>query len=98
MLAGEIKDPRVASVLTIVTEVRVSPDLKQARVFVNVTGNEAEQAAALAGMTAASGFIRHELAERLQLRRTPDLHFILDRSEEYGRRIDDLLRQTRNPE
>jgi len=97
MLAGDLKDPRVASVLTVVTEVRVSPDLKQARVYVNVAGNEAEQAAALAGMTAASGFIRHELAERLQLRRTPDLHFVLDRSEEYGRRIDDLLRQTRDP-
>ena len=97
MLAGELKDPRLA-VLTIVTEVRVSPDLKHARVYVNVAGDEAEQDAALEGMVAASGFIRHELCERLQLRRTPELHFVLDRSEEYGRRIEDLLRQAKSPE
>ena len=97
MLAGELKDPRLA-VLTIVTEVRVSPDLKHARVYVNVSGDEAEQAAALEGLVAASGFIRHELCERLQLRRTPELHFVLDSSEEYGRRIEDLLRQAKSPE
>jgi ribosome-binding factor A len=97
MLAGELKDPRLV-VLTIVTEVRVSPDLKLARVYVNVSGDEAEQAAALAGMVAASGYIRHELCERLQMRRTPELHFVLDSSEEYGRRIEDLLRQTKSPE
>ncbi len=95
MLAGELKDPRLA-VLATVTEVRLSPDMKQARVYVNVAGDEAEQDAALKGLTAASGFIRHELAERLQLRRTPELHFVLDHSEEYGRRIDDLLRQSKS--
>jgi ribosome-binding factor A len=96
MLAGELKDPRLALLAT-VTEVRLSPDMKQARVYVSVVGDEAERASMLEGLTAASGFIRHELAERLQLRRTPDLHFVLDRSEEYGQRIDDLLRQTKNP-
>jgi ribosome-binding factor A len=96
MLAGELKDPRLA-VLATVTEVRLSPDMKQARVYVNVAGNEAEQDAALAGLAAASGFIRHELAERLQLRRTPELLFVIDRSEQYGQRIDDLIRQTKSP-
>jgi ribosome-binding factor A len=96
MLAGELKDPRLAAV-AIVTEVRVSPDLKHARVYVNVAGNEAEQASALEGLTAAAGFIRHELCERLQMRRTPELSFVLDRSEEYGQRIDDLIRQAKNP-
>jgi ribosome-binding factor A len=96
MLAGELKDPRLA-VLATVTEVRLSPDMKQARVYVNVAGNEAEQDAALKGLAAASGFIRHELAERLQLRRTPELLFVIDRSEEYGQRIDDLIRQTKSP-
>jgi len=95
MLAGELKDPRLA-VLATVTEVRLSPNMKQARVYVNVSGDEIEQASALDGLTAASGFIRHELSERLQLRRTPELFFILDRSEEYGQRIDDLLRQSKN--
>jgi len=95
MLAGELKDPRLACLAT-VTEVRVSPDLKHARVYVSVAGDEAEQDAALEGMVAASGFIRHELCERLQLRRTPELHFVLDGSEEYGRRIEDLLRQAKS--
>ena len=79
MLAGELKDPRLVAV-AIVTEVRVSPDLKQAKVYVSVAGNDAEKAAVLEGLTAASGFIRHELSERLQTRRTPELSFVLDRS------------------
>jgi ribosome-binding factor A len=94
MLAGELKDPRLDG-LAMVTEVRVSPDLKQARVYVSVTGTEAEKDSALEGLRAASGFVRHELTERLQLRRAPELHFVLDRSEEYGQRIDDLIRRAK---
>jgi ribosome-binding factor A len=94
MLAGELKDPRLGGLST-VSEVRLSPDMKQARVYVTVTGTEAEQAATLEGLHAASGFIRHELTERLQLRRAPDLHFVIDHSEENGRRIDELIRNAR---
>jgi ribosome-binding factor A len=94
MLAGELKDPRLAALAT-VTEVRVSPDLKLARVYVNVAGDEAEKASALEGLMAAAGYIRHELCERMQLRRAPELSFVLDRSEEYGQHIEDLLRQTK---
>ena len=94
MLEGELKDPRLAALAT-VTEVRLSPDMKQARVYVNVTGDEKEQASVLQGLKAASGFIRHELSERLQLRRALEVSFVLDRSEEYGQRIDDLLRHTK---
>ncbi len=97
MLAGELKDPRLAGLVT-VTEVRVTPDLKHARVYVSVMGAEAEQAATLAGLTAAAGYVRHELTERLQMRRGPEIHFVLDRSEEYGQHIEELLRQTRKPE
>jgi ribosome-binding factor A len=97
MLAGELKDPRLAGLVT-VTEVRVSPDLKHARVFVSVLGSESEQASTLDGLAAAAGFVRHELTERLQLRRGPEVHFILDRSAEYGDRINDLLRRARGPE
>jgi len=97
MLAGELKDPRLAVTL-IVTEVRVTPDLKQARIYVSVLGTEAEQTAALKGLSAAEGFIRHELTERLLMRRTPELHFVLDRSEEYGQHIEELLRQTKKSE
>jgi len=96
MLAGELKDPRLEGSLS-VTEVRVSPDMKQARIFVNVMGDDAEKRRAIAGLDAASGFIRHELTERLQLRRMPELHFHLDCSEEYGNRIEELLREAKKP-
>jgi ribosome-binding factor A len=96
MLAGELKDPRLAGFAT-VTEVRVTPDLKQVRVYVSVMGTETEQASTLKGLSAASGYIRHELCERLRLRRAPEVHFVLDRSAEYGERIDDLIRNTKNP-
>jgi len=95
MLAGELKDPRLAGFAT-VTEVRVTHDLKQVRVYVSVMGTEAEKASTLKGLSAASGFIRHELSERLRLRRAPEVHFVLDRSEEYGERIDELIRRTQN--
>lgn len=94
MLAGELKDPRLATLMA-VTEVRVTPDLKHARVYVSVMGDPQEQSKTLQGLTAAAGFIRHELTERIQLRRAPEIHFVLDHTEEYGQRIEDLLRQTR---
>lgn len=94
MLSGELKDPRLSSLAT-VTEVRMTPDLKQARVYVNVMGTEAEQADAMKGLHSAAGFIRHELSERLQIRRAPELFFVLDRSEAYGQRIDELLRRAK---
>jgi ribosome-binding factor A len=97
MLEGELKDPRLA-IAANVTEVRVSPDLKQARIYVNVVGNEAEQRSVLAGLTSAAGFVRHELAERLRLRRRLDLYFVLDNSEQYGQRIEQLLRETKKSE
>ncbi|HVA95195.1 MAG TPA: 30S ribosome-binding factor RbfA [Candidatus Dormibacteraeota bacterium] len=96
MVAGELKDPRIEALVTI-TEVRVTPDLKHARVFVSVVGNEAEQKSTIRGLYAASGYIRHELTERIQLRRAPEIHFTLDHSEEYGQRIEELLKLTKKP-
>ena len=92
MLAGELKDPRLATPL-VVSEVRMSPDLRTARVYVRLLGEEADREKTLAGLKAASGFVRHELVERLQLRRAPEVIFIADESEEYGQHIDDLLRK-----
>ena len=96
MLAGELKDPRLA-VFATVTEVRMTPDLKQAKVYVSVKAAEADKSTTIKALTAAAGFIRHELSERLQLRRAPELIFVLDRSEEYGQRIDELLRRANPP-
>jgi ribosome-binding factor A len=94
MLTGELKDPRLGGLLS-VTEVRVSPDLKQARIYVQVPGDSAEQSAAMEGLHAASGFIRRELVERIRLRRAPELFFMLDRSQQYGEHIEDLLGQVK---
>jgi ribosome-binding factor A len=97
MLAGELKDPRLAVPL-IVTEVRVAPGMRTVRVFIQFEGDEAERAEALKGLKAASKYVRHELVERLRLRRAPDVLFIPDDSEEYGHRIDELLRKVSHPE
>jgi ribosome-binding factor A len=96
MVAGELKDPRIGALVN-VTEVRIDPGMKHARVFVSVTGSEAEQKETLRGLQAAVGYIRHELTERIQLRRAPDIHFVLDHSEEYGQRIEALLREAKKP-
>ena len=92
MLAGELKDPRLEGNVSI-SEVRVQPDMKHARVFVSVrTANAKEQNDAIKALEHAMGYIRHELIERLQLRRLPDLHFTLDTSQEHVERIEQLLK------
>ncbi len=97
MLAGELKDPRLAAPLS-VTEVRMTPDMRTVRVFVQLEGTKEERATTLAGLKAASGYVRHELVERLRLRRAPEILFIPDQSEEYARRINDLLNKVTPPE
>jgi ribosome-binding factor A len=92
MLAGELKDPRLEG-MVVVSEVRVQPDMKHARVFINMHGSGKEQSDAIKALEHASGFIRRELIERLQLRRLPELHFTLDHSQEYTERIDQLLKE-----
>ena len=97
MLAGELKDPRLEGSV-IASEVRVQPDMKHARVFVSVKGTNEEQADAIKALEHAAGYIRHELVERLQLRRLPELHFALDLSEEHVERIEQLLREVKKDE
>ena len=97
MLAGELKDPRLEGSV-IASEVRVQPDMKHARVFISVKGTTEEQTDAIRALEHAAGFIRHELVERLQLRRLPELHFALDLSEERVERIEQLLREVKKEE
>jgi ribosome-binding factor A len=91
ILEGELGDPRIG--LANVTEVQLSQDGKSAHVLVVVQGEEQEAEQTLKGLTAARGFIRHELAERLQLRRAPELFFALDKSQQYEARIEQLLKR-----
>ncbi len=96
MLAGELRDPRLEGNVC-VSEVRVQPDMKHARVFVSVRSTDSkEQSDAIKALEHASGFIRHELIERLQMRRLPDLHFTLDLSQEHMERIEQLLKQMKS--
>jgi ribosome-binding factor A len=92
MLAGELKDPRLEG-MVVASEVRVQPDMKHARVFISVKGTNKEQSDAIKALEHASGYIRRELVERLQLRRIPELHFMLDMSQEYVERIEQLLKE-----
>jgi len=90
MLAGELKDPRVEGSV-VASEVRVQPDMKHARIFISVKGSSKEQSDTIKALEHASGYIRRELVERLQLRRVPELHFTLDLSQEQVERIERLL-------
>ena len=91
ILEGELGDPRIG--LVNVSEVQLAPDGKSAHVLVTVQGGEAEVQQTLQGLTAARGFIRHEVAERLQLHHAPELFFALDKSQQYEARIDQLLKR-----
>lgn len=92
MLAGELRDPRLAAAVS-VTEVRMTPDMRTVRVYMQLEGDEDARERAMEGLKAASGFVRHELTERLHLRRSPEVVFVPDASEEYGHRIDELLKK-----
>src|SRR6202022_3205310 len=92
MLVGELKDPRLEG-MVVVNEVRVQQDMKHARVFVSMQGTHQEQTDAIKALEHAAGFIRRELIERLQLRRTPELDFTLDLSQERVQRIEQLLKE-----
>ena len=89
ILEGELADPRIG--LASVTAVLMAHDARSARVMVTVAGDEAEAERTLEGLTAAKNYVRHELAERLRLRRPPELYFQIDRADELGSRVDELL-------
>lgn len=92
-LATRVKDPRVGFVT--ITSVEVTPDAQHATVRFSVLGTEEEKTRAIEGLEHARGFLRTCLAERLEMRSTPELHFELDRGLEHAQRIDALLQQLR---
>ena len=95
LIEGELADPRIG--LATVTEVKLSPDGKSAHIFIGVMAERTEEEGkqTLQGLQSARSYIRHELAQRLGLRTAPELHFVLDRSEQYGGRIEELLKRAR---
>ena len=89
LLLHEVRDPRLAGVT--LTEVDVTPDLMIARIYLTVMGEEEARVQALKGLDHAKGFLRSQLASRVELRYVPELEFKLDKSADYARRIDELL-------
>ena len=85
-----LKDPRISGMLSIV-RVDVSSDLSVAKIFVSSVEGAENTKEAIKGLIAASGFIRHELSARLDIRHTPQLKFIADDSMEYSANISKLL-------
>src|ERR1700744_1076012 len=89
IIEGELGDPRIA--LCNVTEIMLAPDNKSARVYIEVAGDEDEAEQTITAINAAKGYIKRELLLHMGVRHIPELHFVLDKSQQYGTRIDDLL-------
>jgi len=89
IIAGEVEDPRVG--FATVTDVKLSADLRHAKVYVSVIGTENEVKGSLVALRHASGFIRHQLGAVLRMRHTPELHFAHDDAELRASRIEELL-------
>lgn len=85
-----LKDPRISPMVS-VTGADVTPDLQYCRVYISVLGSEESLKKTMEGLKAASGFLRRELAQTVNLRHTPELQFIEDHSIEYGAHMDELI-------
>jgi ribosome-binding factor A len=94
LLQRELKDPRLGFVT--VTEVETAKDLRLAKVFVSVLGDERQWASSLAALASARGFVRNWLRQHLDLRITPEIDFRADRSMEHAAKIQSLLKQVQD--
>lgn len=90
LIEFEIKDPRIHP-MTSVVSVEVAPDLKHAKVYISVLGNEEDRRNTYLGLKSATPFLRTSLAKNINLRNTPDLTFIMDQSIEYGVNMSKLI-------
>jgi len=93
LLRREIRDPRVRDVA--LTAVKMSKDLRHARVYFNLLGGAGQHDEAAKGLTSASGFIRTKAAKQLNLRFAPSIEFTYDESADEAQRIDELLKQAK---
>jgi ribosome-binding factor A len=89
MVSRDMKDRRIGFVT--VTGVQLSPDLRHARIFVSLMGSEDEKRASLEALIHASGWVRHELGQRIRMKFVPEIVFLTDTSQDYGERIDRLI-------
>jgi ribosome-binding factor A len=88
-LGQELKDPRIGFVT--VTDVKTSPDLRRARVYVTVLGNQEERDASLAGLQSAHGVLQRRVGAELRMKRTPTIEFVYDVTTDRAMRVEELL-------
>ena len=91
MLLTDLKDPRIGFVT--VTDVEMTGDLREAKIYVSIMGGEEQVKNSLEGLNSALGFVRREIGQRIRLRFTPEISFALDKSLDYGDHIQKLLLQ-----
>ena len=96
IIRTELKDPRIG-MMTSVTDVEAAPDLKTCKVYISVLEKGTIQQV-LGGLKSAGGYLRREIGAKLQLRYTPELHFVEDTAMEHGERIFEILRTLDIPE
>ena len=87
----DMKDPRLTSMVSVVS-VRVTKDLRYAKAYISVLGDESAKKGAIDALTSAAGYIRKEIGHRVNLRNTPEFTFVGDDSIEYGAHINEILK------
>jgi len=95
IIMRHIKDPRLSDQLSI-TEVRITEDMKFAKVYASIIGSEEERATSIDILNNAKGYVRKELSNTLSTRHTPEIQFVLDEGIENSMRINELLRDIQN--
>lgn len=97
IIQNELKDPRIP-MITSITHVDVTKDLRYAKVYVSVYGDDEQKSKCIEGLKSASGFIRKEIGGRIKIRYVPELVFELDNSIEHGLHISQILEEIKKEE
>ena len=96
LIRGDLHDPRIGYIT--ITGVKVSPDLRVARIYHSMIGTEEEKAKTQAGLDAAKGYVRREVTSKVKLRVSPEVFFTFDGSLEEGDKIERLLKEVKAKE
>lgn len=91
LIKNQIKDPRISEFVSI-TQVNTTNDLRYAKIYISIYGNEEQQKETLLGLKSAGGYLRREIGKKIKLHYTPELLFEIDKSIEYGMHINSILK------
>ncbi len=95
IIRNEVKDPRIP-LITSVTNIKLAKDLKYAKVYISIYGDEAQKTGAMAALKSSAGFIRRLIGQKMTIRALPELNFELDTSIEYGSYISERIAQLKD--